>query len=147
MPEPVILAQRSVGFNWTPAKISMAIDYIPVLVRDDTIFVSHPADIAVLEKRHICEYQRVWLRHTKLLNNSRKVVNVAAAAGTIEPKFFQVAIMLRQLVELRGVVFVILSGIVVMRFVAVPRGEIHSKLQAIFSCSIFYPAHDVSSSV
>src|SRR5579863_198363 len=77
MPEPVILAQRGVGFNWTPAKISVTINYVPVLVRDDAIFVSDPANITVLKKRHVGEYQRVRLGYTKLLHDSREVVNVA----------------------------------------------------------------------
>src|ERR1035441_2765516 len=35
MPEPVPFAQRRVGFDRTPAKESVAVDDVPVLVRND----------------------------------------------------------------------------------------------------------------
>src|SRR5579872_6226097 len=85
MPEPMILPQRSVGFDRAPAQISMTINYVPVLVGNDAVLISHPADVTILKKCHIGEYQRVRLGHAKLLNDSREVIHVTAAAGTVEP--------------------------------------------------------------
>src|SRR6202030_3183005 len=98
MPEPMILSQRRIRLNRPPTQIAVPVDDIPVLVRDDSVFVPHPANIAILKKRHICEYERVRLQHAQLLHDAWKVVDMSATAGAVQPELLELTIPLRQFV-------------------------------------------------
>src|SRR5437879_1643141 len=111
MPEPVVLMQRCVCLRRPPAKVSVAVKAIPVLIGNDPIFISCPADISILEQRSISKHERVRLLDAKGLDDTWKIVDMALAASAIQPEFNQIAVLGGQLIELRDVVVVVLSGI------------------------------------
>src|SRR5260221_11779133 len=79
---------------------------------------------------------RKWqsgLVRTQLFDNVRKVINMASAAGAVEPELDQLAIVLSELIQLRSIVFVISDGILIPRFVPVPGRKINPEFQTIFS--------------
>ena len=53
MPEPMQVAKRSVGFDGTPAKVAVTVDYVPVFIRDATALSAYPASIAIFEKASV----------------------------------------------------------------------------------------------
>src|SRR6185503_20087143 len=133
MPEPVLFMKWGVHLYRTPSQIPVTVEYIPVVIRNDAVLVAHPTNVAVLEKGSIREYKRVRLIHSKVLNKSREVVNVALAACSVEPKLNQVAVMAREFAELGNVIIVILGGIPVLGFMPVPWREVDAKLQSMSS--------------
>src|SRR5580698_8368732 len=113
MPEPVSLAQRSVGFDRAPSQVSMAVDDVPIFVRNLSVFVSNPANVPVFEKTDIRKHKSIGLVGAELFDDAREVVDVTSAAGAIEPEFFEVPIALCQLVEFGSIILVVCGGIVV----------------------------------
>src|SRR5262249_49932880 len=120
---PVILTQWSIGLHRAPARKAVAIDHIPVFVGNYSVFVTGPADVAVLEESQVGENKCVRLVRAQLLDDAWKVVDMPGAPGAVEPELFQIAVALRQLVELGGVVHVVLGAICVAGLVPIPRSK------------------------
>ncbi len=82
-----MLAQRRICLHGTPAQVAVSVDDVPVLVGDDSVFVTYPSNISILKQRHIREDQGIGLINPKFVDNAWKVVNVPTATGAIEPEF------------------------------------------------------------
>lgn len=82
----MILAYLSVCFDGSPPQEPMAVDHIPVLIRDDSVFISNPPDIAIIEERDISKNQSVGLVGAEFLDDAWKIVDVSRAPGAIEPE-------------------------------------------------------------
>jgi len=87
------VAKRSVGFDGTPAKVAVTVDYVPVFIRDATALSAYPASIAIFEKASVGKDDGVGLISTQRLDDFFEIVDVARAAGSIEPEFDQVAVV------------------------------------------------------
>src|SRR5208282_161261 len=122
----------------------MAVNHIPVLVRDHSIFVPHPTDVAVVKQPNIGKYQSVGLVSAKLLDDAGKVVDVTAAARAVEPKFLEISVALYQFVEFGSVILIVLGSVFVARLVPVPRRQVHAKFKAIFSRGLLHSVDDVA---
>jgi len=59
----------------------------------------------------------------------REIVDVALAAGPVQPEFHQAAVVRCQFLQFRDVVAVILGGILISRLVAIPGGKIDTEFQ------------------
>ena len=105
----MILVQRRVGFHGPPAQISMAIQYVPILVWNRAFLIPDPADISVLEERGIGKNERVRLIHAQVLDVAREVVYVTFATRAVEPELHQFAIVVRELLQFSNIVIVILG--------------------------------------
>src|ERR1700678_3802105 len=101
MPEPMQVAQWSVGLDGTPAQVAVAVDDVPVLVGHAAAFGAYPAGVAVFEEAGVGEDQGVGLIGAQRFNDLFEVVDVAATAGSVEPEFDQVAVAGGQFLEFR----------------------------------------------
>src|SRR6185437_2816755 len=147
VPEPVQLAQRGVGLDGAPAAVAMAVDYVPVFVVDQAGFVADPAGVAVLEEAGIGEDDGVGLIGAQGFDDFFEVVDVAFAAGSVEPEFDEVAVARCQLGELVVVVAVVGGGIVVAGIVTVPGREIDAELEAVLAGGAGHVADHVAFAV
>src|ERR1035437_669354 len=68
----------------------------------------------------------------KVLDDARKIVDMACAPGSIQPELDQISVIANQLLQFRDVVVVIRSGILIFRIVSIPRRKIDAKFQAEF---------------
>lgn len=93
----MLLVQRGICFYRPPPKISMPVDNIPVFIGNKAILISRPANLPLFKKRHIGEYQRVRLVDTKVFDETREIVDMAFATGSIQPEFDQVTVISGQL--------------------------------------------------
>ena len=76
----------------------MAIDHVPIISRDNAFLVSHPAKVTILKQSGVREHQRIRLIRAQLLDDFRKIVNMARAAGAIKPEFDKFSIVNGQFV-------------------------------------------------
>src|SRR5579863_3229039 len=100
MPEPMFLSEGRVGLCWTPAHVSMAIDDVPVIVRNFAFLIPCPANVAIFEKPDIGKDERVRLVGAQLFDDAGKVVDMPGAAGPIEPELLKRSVSLSQFIEL-----------------------------------------------
>ena len=120
MPEPMEIVERCVDLDGTPAEVAVTVDDIPVVVGDSSLLVANPADVAVFEEAGVGEDECVGLISAKFFDDVREIVNVASAAGAVEPEFCKVAIVGGEFIEFGGIVFVIVGGVGKAGFVAIP---------------------------
>jgi hypothetical protein len=129
----VQLAQRGVGLDGTPTAVAMAVDHVPVFVVDQAGFIADPAGVAVLEEAGVGEDYCVGLIGAQGFDDFFEVVDVAFAAGAVEPEFDEIAVARCQLGELVVVVAVVGGGIFVAGIVAVPGREVDAELESILA--------------
>src|SRR5215467_13449893 len=99
MPKPVPFMQRRVGFHRTPMQVPVPVKHVPILVWYNAIFIAHPTNVSIFEKRSVCENQRVWLSHPKVFDHAGEIVNMPFAARAIEPEFGQLAVVACELLQ------------------------------------------------
>src|SRR2546430_5393161 len=71
------LPQWCVGFHRPPAQESVTVNHIPVVIRDCPVLVADPADVAVVEQRHIGDIRWVGDRKSTRLNSSHSQISYA----------------------------------------------------------------------
>src|SRR5438445_1710231 len=147
MPEPMAFVQRRIRLYGTPAQISMTVQYVPILVWNRAFLIPDPADISVLKQRCVGKDERVRLVHAQVLDVTRKVVHMTFAASTIEPELYQFAVIVREFLEFRNIVVVVLGGVFVLGLMAVPGRKIHAKPESIFSRRVRHSPHEVAATV
>src|SRR6185312_5212792 len=146
MPEPMILVQRRVCFYRAPTEIAVTVENVPVLVRNVSILITGPADVAILEQCGVSKDKGVRLIYAQIFDVTRKIVNVSFAASAIEPELDQVAVISSQLLQLRKVVFVVSGRILIFRLVPVPRRKIDAKFQSELSRCVKNLPHHIAMS-
>src|SRR5580658_1274038 len=107
MPKPVFLAQRRIRLGRPPTQESVTINHIPIFLRDNAGLVTDPAYVSILKQGGIRENQSIRLISPQLLDDARKVVDMAGTACAIQPEFHEFAVVLNEFVQQRRVVLVV----------------------------------------
>ena len=147
MPEPPIPVQRCVRLNRPPAKISCAIDNVPVFKGNFAALCAHPSQIGVFVERHIGEHHCVRLIGAQLLEDGVEIILAVATACAIQPELHQRPVAGGKLFKLRQVIFVVLNWICVTRIMPVPRRQVYAKAKAMRAGGIRDHAHQIALAV
>ena len=139
--------QRGVRFHGPPAKISVAIEHVPVFIRNGAVLIACPANIGIFQERRIRKDQSVGLVDAEAFENAREIVDVAGAARSIQPELHEVAVAGAQFIQFRHVVIVVLGGVGIFGFMTIPGRKINAESQAGFSGRFGDLAHHVTFAV